>query len=225
MSLNIISEGQRTEEWFAVRIGCLTASRIGDAIAVRKRGSGGDLQCRADLKIELAVERITNKPTEHTVTPAMLRGTELEPLARAAYELRTGVDVEEIGFVVHDSIKWAGCSPDGLVGTDGLVELKVPRSTTHANYLLGEVVPEQYIPQMTWQMACTGRQWVDFASWCPDFPEPLDLFVRRLHRDEQKITEMQAEAKIFLLDVEALELRLRGGLEAALRRSLEVSSR
>lgn len=222
--LNIIDCIQGSSEWFESRIGMLGSSRIADAIRKAKRESTGELQCRADLRIDLAVERITKKPMEHYVSKWMERGTELEPLARAAYELRKEVDVRQVGFVLHPSIQWAGCSPDGLVGNDGLVEFKCPKSTTHAEYLLGEVVPEQYVPQMTWQLACCpGYQWNDFVSYCPDFPEPLDLFICRLPRDEQRIAAMEEEAKKFLAEVEAVTVRLKHGLEGALRQSLHES--
>ena len=218
--LNIISETQRDAEWFAVRLGCLGSSRIAAAIGKRKRSSE-ELQARADLRIEMAVERVTGKTSEHYVSQWMERGTELEPLARAAYELRREVEVTQVGFVLHPEIAWAGCSPDGLVDDDGLVELKVPKPTTHAQYLLGEYVPSEYQPQMMWQMAVTGRKWNDFVSYCPDFPEPLDLMICRLPRNQALIEEMEAEAKKFLQEVEATTIQLRGGLEGALRASLQ----
>lgn len=224
--LNVIDCLQGSEEWFANRIGLLTSSRIADAIRKAKRESTGELQCRADLRLELAVERITKKPMEHFVSKWMERGAEMEPMARAAYELRTDTRVRQVGFVLHpdrERLAWAGCSPDGLCG-DGLTEFKVPKSNTHAEYLLGECVPEMYIPQMMWQMACCpGYQWCDFVSYCPDFPEPLDLFICRLRRDEKRIAEMEAEASKFLAEVETVVVQLRDGLEGALRDSLQVS--
>ena len=218
--LNIITDNQRTEEWFTARLGCLTASRIADAVRKAKRESTGELQCRHDLKVNLAVERITNKPTENYVSDWMQRGIEMEPLARAAYELRADREAKQTGFVLHPSINWSGCSPDGLVGDDGLIELKCPKSSTHAEYLLGECVPAEYVPQMMWQMACTGRKWNDFVSYCPDFPEPLDVFICRLERDDKRIAEMEAEASKFLEEVDAMVIRLKGGLEAALAASI-----
>ena len=212
--LNIITSLQQDAEWFAARIGCLTASRIANAIAKRKGKSAEELQCRADLRLALAVERVTNRPTEGYVSKWMERGIDLEPLARAAYELRTDTVTEQIGFVLHPEINWAGCSPDGLAGSDGLVEFKCPKANTHAEYLLGESVPEDYIPQLTWQMACTGRQWVDFVSYHDYFRAPLDVFICRLNRDNQKIAVMEAEATVFLKEVEDLTLRLRHGLAA-----------
>lgn len=219
--LNIISCLQGSAEWFESRIGMLTASRIGDAIRKSKRETNSELKARYDLKVELAVERITGKPAEHVVTSWMERGRELEPLARAAYELRTGQEVTQVGFVLHPTIEWAGCSPDGLVG-DGLVEFKCPKPSTHANYLLGEVVPELYVPQMMWQMACCpGYEWCDFVSYCPDFPEPLDLFVCRLPYSPETISAMEFEAQAFLREVDDLVVRLKGGLQGALEESVK----
>jgi putative phage-type endonuclease len=217
--MNIICEEQGTKEWFDCRMGCLTGSRVAAALAVRKKGNG-DLQSRIDMRLELAVERVTNKPTENFVTEWMARGIELEPLARAAYELRTGTETEQTGFVLHESIQWAGCSPDGFLAPNGMVQFKVPKRGTHASYLLGEVVPEEYQPQMLWEMAVCGRQWSDFVSYCPDFPEPLDLFICRLPRDDKRIAEMEAEAVKFLAEVETTVLHLRGGLEAVLEESI-----
>lgn len=211
--------GQGTEKWFDARLGKLTASRISDAISRAKRESTGELQARRNLKLELAVERVTGRTSEHFVSEWMERGKEMEDLARAAYEL-AAVTTERVDLVLHPVIEGAGASPDGLVGTDGLMELKVPKPTTHASYLLAEVVPEQYRDQMMWQMACTGRTWNDFVSWCPDFPPPLDLFIVRLERDEKRIVEMEFEAIKFLAEVNALVLQLRGGIEEVLRESL-----
>lgn len=213
--------GQRTETWFEWHIGRLTSSRIGDVIAKRKRKPSEELQCRIDMRMELAVERITKKPAEHFVSKWMERGIELEPLARAAYELRTDAAISLADFVEHPTIEQAGCSPDGLDGADGLIEIKVPTPRTHAQYMLGERVPEEYEPQMLWQLACCPeRKWNTFVSYCPDFPEPLDLFVRRLPRDDQRIAAMEAEAVKFLEEVGATVVRLTGGLAAALRHSL-----
>jgi putative phage-type endonuclease len=206
--LRIACPTQGTAEWFAARMGCLGSSRIYDAVTKRKNGDK-PLQARIDLCFELAVERITRKPMEHYVSKYMEIGREREPLARAAYWMRTGSEAEQIGFVLHPSIKWAGCSPDGLVGDDGLVEFKCPKSTTHAEYIIGEAVPDDYKPQMFWQMAVTKSAWNDFVSYCPDFPEPLDLFVCRLYREEAIISAMEGEAVKFLAEVEALTARLR----------------
>jgi len=219
--LNLVDCIQGDAEWFAARIGHLTGSRIADAIRKPKGKNTGELECRYNLRLELAVERVTNKPAEHYVSAWMERGLELEPLARAAYELRTERETQQVGFVMHPVIVWAGCSPDGLVGDEGMVEFKVPKPTTHAEYLIAECVPEIYQRQMLWQLACCPeRGWNDFVSWCPDFPEPLDLFICRLKRDDAKIREMETEAQKFLAEVEATVTQLKEGLEGLLRKSV-----
>lgn len=211
--------GQGTELWFQEHLGKLTASRVADAVNKRKRNPKEPLQAYVDLRLELAVERVTQKPAEHFVSVWMERGVELEPLARAAYELRKDTTVSTVDFVLHPTMEWAGASPDGLVGDDGLVEFKCPKANTHAEYLLGECVPEEYIPQMMWQMACTERQWCDFVSYHPDFPDPLDLFVSRLRVSREDIAVMEAQATVFLKEVADLTLRLTHGLEGMLRQS------
>lgn len=217
---------QGTQEWFDIRVGRLTSSSIVDAITKRKRRSTKEssitepLQAYLDLRMTLAVERVTKKPIDHFVSRWMQEGKDKEPLARAAYELREDIETEQIGFAVHPEMAWAGASPDGLVGDDGLVEFKCPKANTHAEYLLMECIPEQYIPQMTWQMASTGRKWVDFVSFHQDFPGPLNLIVHRLHRNNEAIAVMEAEATAFLKEVQDLTLRLRHGLEGMLRESL-----
>lgn len=212
--------GQGTELWFQEHLGKLTASRIGKIVRKRKRNPDEPKQDYLDLRLALAVERVTQKPAENFVSQWMERGTELEPLARAAYELRKDTAVTTIDFVLHPTMEWCGCSPDGLLGDEGLVEFKCPKANTHAEYLLGECVPDLYIPQMMWQMACTERQWCDFASYHPDFPDPLDLAIYRLTRDPQLIATMEAQATVFLKEVADLTLRLTHGLEGMLRKSL-----
>lgn len=212
--------GQGTERWFEARLGHLTASRIANAIGKAKRESTGELQARKNLKLELAVERVTGKTSEHFVSEWMERGRELEDLARATYELRNDLFTERVDLVMHPKIPWSAASPDGMVGTDGLLEIKVPKPQTHASYLLAEVVPEQYRDQMMWQMVCTGRKWNDFVSWCPDFPEPLDLFVVRMEYDENRAFQMETAAEQFLSEVEMIVTQLKGGITEVLRQSL-----
>lgn len=226
--LNLVECIQGTQEWFDSRIGMLTASRIADALRRAKRESTGELETRKKLRLELAVERLTKKPADNYVSNAMARGTELEPMARAAYELRTDRITDSVGFVLHPdrvNLEWAGASPDGLIGDNGLVEFKCPLANTHAEYLLGEVVPNEYVYQMMWQMACCpGYEWCDFVSYHPDFPEPLDLFVCRLPRDNRLIADMEVMAAAFLSEVADTVERIKGGLEPALRKSLAVQA-
>jgi hypothetical protein len=118
-------------------------------------------------------------------------GTEKEPDARAAYEFQTDTEVAQVGFAPHPSISASGASPDGLVGDDGLVEIKCPNTATHIDTLLGNEVPAKYITQMLWQMACTGRKWCDFVSFDPRLPESMRLFVRRVHRHDAEIARLE----------------------------------
>jgi putative phage-type endonuclease len=197
---------QGTAEWKALRLGKLTASRVADAVAKTKTGWGAS---RANLMAALIAERLTGVPQESFTNAAMQHGTETEPEARAAYSFYRDVDVAEVAFVEHPSIPMSGCSPDGLVGDDGLVEFKCPNTATHLDTLLGGTVPGKYITQIQWQMACTGRQWVDFVSYDPRLPEAMRLFIKRVERDNGKIAELTGDVKAFLaeLDEKLAELR------------------
>jgi predicted phage-related endonuclease len=128
-------------------------------------------------------------------------GTEQEPHARAAYSARTGELVEEVGFIQHPRLEHAGASPDGLVNDEGLVEFKCPATSTHLDTLLAGEVPTKYIPQIQFQMACTGRKWCDFVSYDPRLPEHLRMFVKRVERDEKYITTLEGEVKTFLAEL------------------------
>jgi predicted phage-related endonuclease len=136
-------------------------------------------------------------------------GTEQEPNARAAYEVETGSIVMETGFVPHSIIDMSGASPDGLIGEDGLVEIKCPNTATHVDTLLGQEAPSKYVSQMQWQMACTGRQWCDFVSYDPRLPENMQLFIQRINRDDKLIKDMEQEVIKFLgeLDEKIAQLK------------------
>ena len=141
---------QGSPEWFAARLGKVTASKVSDVVAKTKSGWGAS---RANYMAALIAERLTQTPADSFSNAAMQWGTEQEPLARVAYEFFTGRDVEQVGFVDHPSIPMTGASPDGLVGEDGLVEIKCPNTATHIDTLLDGKVPGKYVIQMQWQMA------------------------------------------------------------------------
>lgn len=207
---------QRTDAWIEARLGKVTASRMGDLLARTKAGSYG--AGRANYMGELLVERLTGAPLDRFQSAAMRRGTELEPQARAAYAFLTGVTVKEVGFVQHPRIAAAGCSPDGLVGDDGLVEIKCPEVATHVDTLLGAEIAKGYRDQMQFQMASTGRAWCDWVSFCPLMPAGMDLFVVRVARDDGYIANTEGEVRKFLaeLDEKVAALRARyGQMEAA----------
>ena len=202
--MNDIEQG--TDEWFAIRCGKVTASRVADVIATTKSGYSAS---RANYEAQLICEILTGKPAESFTNAAMQWGTETEPLARAQYELKTGNMVNQIGFVVHPIIEQAGASPDGLIGEDGCIEIKCPNTSTHLDTLLSQKVPSKYITQMTWQMVCTGRKWCDFVSYDPRLPENLQLYIERIELDEDYAKKLQNEVVMFLVEVNEKVEKLR----------------
>jgi putative phage-type endonuclease len=203
---------QRSSEWFAARLGKLTASRIADATARTKSGYGAS---RANLMATLVCERLTGQQGESFINAAMQHGIDTEPEACSAYEFELGVTVEKVGFIDHPSIDMAGASPDGLVGAEGLVEFKCPQSAAHIETLLSKTVPEKYVKQMQWQLCCTGRKWCDFATYDPRMPQELQLWILRVMRDDKMIAELEKEARAFLaeLDEKVSALRSIGRIE------------
>jgi putative phage-type endonuclease len=197
---------QGSEEWLALRLGKVTASRVADATARTKSGWGAS---RANYMAELIAERLTGVPAERFTNAAMQWGTDIEPQARAAYSFMHDADVTEIGFVEHPNIAMTGASPDGLVGEDGLVEIKCPNTATHIDTLLGQSVPGKYVTQIQWQLACTGRAWCDFVSFDPRMPERMQLFVQRIERDDKRIDDLSAEIIEFLAELDEKVSRLR----------------
>lgn len=191
---------QGSPEWFAARLGRVTASRVADVIARTKSGWGAS---RANYAAQLVAERLTKTVAETFTNDAMRWGTEQEPFARAAYEFYRDADVTEVGFVEHPRIAMSGASPDGLVGADGLVEIKAPNTATHIETLLGGAAPAKYLCQVQWQMACTGRPWCDFVSFDPRLPAEMRLFVRRVERDAARINELEDAVAAFLAEVDA----------------------
>ena len=191
---------QRSDEWFAQRLGKVTASRVADVIAKTKTGYSTS---RENYMAQLVVERLTQTKAESYTNAAMQWGTDQEPFARAAYEAAQGVMVEEVGFVPHPTIEWAGASPDGLVGDDGLVEIKCPNTATMIEALLTKKVPQKYFTQMQFQLSCTGRKWCDYVVFDPRMPAKAQLFVTRVERDDAYIAEIEAEIVKFLAEVES----------------------
>ena len=201
---------QRTPEWHAIRLGKVTASRVADIVAKTKTGYSTS---RMNYMAELICERLTGVQGASYTNAAMLWGTETEPMARAAYEGAVGALVIETGFVSHSAIPMAGASPDGLIGDDGLVEIKCPITATHIETLLGQSVPGRYNTQMQWQMACTGRKWCDFVSFDPRMPEGMQIFIKRVDRDNVAIAELEREVVNFIneLDSKIIQLKEKTG--------------
>jgi len=190
---------QGTEAWFNIRIGKVTASRVADVLAKTKTGYS---TTRDNYMAQLVCERLTGQKGESFTNAAMQHGTETEPLARAAYEARYDVLVDEVGFVSHPTIEMSGASPDGLVGDEGLLEIKAPNTATHIETLLSESVPNKYYTQMQFQLSCTGRKWCDFVSFDNRLPTELQMFVKRVPRDDMYIRLIEDEIVKFLAELD-----------------------
>ncbi len=205
---------QRTPEWFAQRLGKVTASRVGDVMAKTKTGYSAS---RGNYHAQLVAERLTGTVGESFSNAAMQWGTDTEPQARAMYSFETGLDVAETGFHDHPAIAMSGASPDGLAGANGLVEIKCPNTATHIATLRGGSIDRKYILQMHWQMACTGKDWCDFVSFDPRLPLEMQLFVQRVELDAALLAEIEAEVTAFLSEVDeaVADLRQRYSLREA----------
>jgi len=190
---------QGTPEWFAQRCGKATASRISDIVAKTKTGYSAS---RANYMAQLVVERMTQTVADSYSNVAMEWGTENEPFARAAYEVKTGNTVDQIGAIDHPTIPMSSASPDGLIGEDGCLEIKCPNTSTHIDTLLGAEPVKKYYDQVQWQMRCTDRKWCDFVSFDPRMPAHLQLFVKRIERNDVYIAELESEVIQFLAEVD-----------------------
>lgn len=191
---------QRSDEWFATRLGKVTASCIYKVMAKTKTGYGAD---RANYAAQLVAERLSGTPASSFSNAAMQWGTDMEPEARAAYAEMAGDMPVEIAFIDHPTIEMSGASPDGLMGFDGMLEIKCPNTATHIDTLKGSSIDRKYILQMQWQMACAQRDWCDFASYDPRLPDEMRLHVRRVERDDELLAEVEGEVSKFLAEVTA----------------------
>lgn len=198
--MTIIEVAQRTQEWHAARVGRLNSSDAGDMLAMNK--SGGESASRRDLRVRLACERLTGTAIESGyINAEMQRGISCEPIARAFYEAETGAMVQEIGYVQHDELL-AGYSPDGFVGADGLLEIKVPKTATHVRYLRDGKLPADYVAQCQHALFVSERQWIDFVSFDDRLPEALQFFRVRLTREEAKLDVYERTLRAFLAEVQ-----------------------
>jgi len=195
---------QRSEEWFQARLGLVTASRVADVLAKIKSGESAS---RRNYKIQLVSERLTGERQETYINQAMQDGIDREQFARDRYVQQFG-EVEEVGFIQHPTLE-AGASPDGLVGTDGIIEIKCPMGSTHTETLMTQDIPSKYIPQVQFQLLVTGRKWCDFVSYNPMFPEHLQVFVKRIEADPVYQKELESEVKQFLEEVDTIINKLK----------------
>jgi hypothetical protein len=208
--VKIIDFPQGSREWAQARAARVTASNVGKVLSRSKdRKSEGSV--RADYKARIIAELLTGQPQENDFTSDdMEGGIEMEPFARAAYEVHTGDLVDQVGFVVHPRLARSGASPDGLVSAAGMVQIKCPKPKTHLMYRLAGVVPSKYEPQLAWEIATCEREWSDFVSYCPAFPAPINLFVVRQLHDPKRAQEITAEINQFNREVDELVEKLMG---------------
>lgn len=221
---NLFSCEQRSEEWRYLRCGKVTASEIANILAKVKKGEPAG---RVNYRAQIIAEVLTHTPQDSGyVSPAMQWGIDQEPFARAAYEVERNAIIDSVGFAMHPQIENFGCSPDGFVGEDGLVQFKCPNTATHIEYLLRGEVPADYQPQMLAEMAVTGRAWCDFVSFDPRLPQEYQLFIVRFQRDEARIRELESAVDDFLAEVKDYLVRLASlkpdGLAQMLHKSVEL---
>lgn len=203
---------QRSDDWFTARLGKVTASKVKDVMA--KGRAGAPSATRKNYMMRLLCERLTGRRDEGFTSAAMQRGTDLEPVARSAYEVGAGVMTVETGLILHPSIEGFGASPDGLVGSSGMLEIKCPDTAQHIATLQSGAHDPQYEWQMLAQMSCAERDWVDFVSFDDRLPEPLQYVCHRFHRDEARIRDMEAEVSRFLAELAELEAGMRQRMAA-----------
>lgn len=196
--MRIVDCIQGSPEWYEARLGRITSSRVADMMARTKAGWGAE---HYRYEAELIVERQTSQRKVGFKSAAMQWGTDTQPQAQSAYEVRTDNEVTTVGFVVHD-VYLFGASPDGLIREDGLAEFKCPETHTHIETLLEEKIPGKYQWQMQWQMYLTKRRWCDYVSFDPRMKPAKRLFVKRVWRDETKISELERTALDLLASVE-----------------------
>jgi putative phage-type endonuclease len=201
---------QGSSEWMALRIGKIGGSRVADVLT---EGRGGaESLIRRKYKNELIRERLTGKKLDTYKTPAMQRGIDLEPMARAWYEVHYNTFVDQVAIVLHPSIEGGQCSPDGIVeATNSLIEIKIPNPENHLdNLLTGGKQLEQYYDQVQWQLACMPeKEFCDLISYDPDMPDHLQGFVKRIYRDDEYIQTMQNAVIAFLSEIETIVINLK----------------
>ncbi|EJF98608.1 hypothetical protein MEI_00178 [Bartonella vinsonii subsp. arupensis Pm136co] len=194
---------QRTAEWFQARLGKVTASNVYHVLS--KTAKGLPTSKYEDYKMKLMTERLTGEISQSYTTPAMQWGIEHEEDALKEYEFIYDTTITRCGFFQHPKIEMAGASPDGLIGEDGLIEVKCPQSTTHLRFFVYDEIKPEYHAQMQFQMACTGRKWCHFISYNPQFlgrSTGLRMKIKRILRDEKYIEEINKAVEAFLAEIE-----------------------
>ena len=217
---------QGSAAWYEARAGHVTASRIKDVMAKPRKGQK-ESAARKAYMAQLICERLIGKSLEEERGSFydIKRGKDLESVARVEYEMSRGVVVDTAGFVKHPTLPMAGCSPDGLIGKEGLCQLKAPRRHIHLDWIMAGVVPSDHKEQMLFELAChPERQWNDFVSYVEDLPPHLGLFIVRQPRDDVKIAEIEAAVAKFNAEIDEIIAKLPTGEgDSALQRQLQDS--
>lgn len=193
---------QSDPAWRAARRGHLSTSRLADAMAKLK--SGSPAQAQIDYAIELVAERLCDHLVDRYVTPAMQRGLDQEPYARAEFESQTGMLAAPAGWVLHPSIEMYGSTPDGFVDDDRLLEIKVPGVAKYVRWCIDGRVPDEHLPQLIGQQAVTGRRLTYFVAYCPEMPEPRRLFIREFAATDEQLQQSNEAAQAFLDRVDSM---------------------
>mgnify|MGYP002641668538 FL=1 len=201
---------QGSDEWFKVRMGKITASKLSDLM---RKTNYGESTYKTRLRMELAIERITGKSASpNFMNQAMKDGVEREPDARKLFEAITGKEVALCGSFDHPDVVNTSASPDGLIrGEDAVLEIKCPTHITHAKSLLSEKMPKNYEYQVQWQIACTESEYAYFASYHPDFPKELRLKWVKVEKDSDMILKLENAVREFDAEVEDLIIKIKKG--------------
>lgn len=208
MTCTILDCEQRSREWFTARAGLLTASEAAAMLSKPKK-NGEETVGKVELRLRLALESLRGEPLEDSFESQwMIRGRAREADAVGAYEAASGEIVTTVGFLRHDTLP-IGCSPDGLIGEDGGLEVKCPKFTTHYEYLRNKTLPSEYAPQITHSLYVTGRSWWDFCSYCPEFDGAARLFVFRVWREAVDLDAYALVFALFWSEVESVKDTLR----------------
>lgn len=191
-----------TPEWVKARVGCLGASMMSTVMLPPNR-DGSEKAAKEKLRKLIAAERMTGYAADHYVSPAMQHGLDWEDQAKREYEAETGNLVNPGGWFPHPTLEYAGATPDGLIELEGVLECKCPTTVVHLEYVTAGVVPEEYRPQMAFQLLCTGRKFADFVSFDPRLKEKKhQLFIRRFVPTPEYLAEIQTAAEVFLKEVD-----------------------
>lgn len=206
MSYEILDVEQGSPEWFAERLGIVTASHVSD---VMKKGRGGaPSKARETYMLKLLGERLTGELQPNFTTEHTARGHEDEPKARAAYEFETGNEVHQVGFMINNKMG-VGYSPDGLVGKDGTIEIKTKLAHLHLAVLIADQVPKEHMDQIMCGLLVSDRKWCDFICHSRGLP----LFIKRVHRDEKRILEIRDSIIKFSVSLSEMEREIRGMMQ------------